>query len=605
MFSLSRVNKLIFDLIRQHLVLVVVTLILALGASCLELISASLVMPLLQSLDSENASLNTSQSSVLLQIITNLYINLPEKWRSLAIILSFLVITIAKNLNRYLSQIGINNFQLKTGFSLREKCVERLLKLETIYFDRAQLGKLLSYLNEHTQRIELLASYVLEIIGNILTINLLLFLLISISPTLTLIATISLVVSALMLKPLIQSAHFYGKNTANFIDVFSFTITEIISGIRIVKSFNTESKELARVRQTLEQRYQSELTGYKYQSAVAPLTETAGITVLLILLTVGTVILPESSGTKMPLLLTYTFALLRILPRITHLNSLRSQISLFSGSLEVVQHFLLSTEKLPLLEGNLIFAGIQSELTFEEVTFTFPEKSEPAVKKVNLRIPKGTTTAIVGLSGSGKSTIADLIMRFHDPETGSIKVDGVDLREFQLSSWRRSIATVSQDTFLFHGSIQENIAYGCPEASKAEIMEAAKKAYAYEFIQELPERFDTVVGNRGTKLSGGQRQRIAIARAILCNPDILILDEATSALDSNSERIVQKALEDISCDRTVIVIAHRLSTIEKADSIVVLRDGRVIEQGTHQQLLANRGEYSSLYSFQLFSQKAL
>jgi ABC-type multidrug transport system fused ATPase/permease subunit len=189
-------------------------------------------------------------------------------------------------------------------------------------------------------------------------------------------------------------------------------------------------------------------------------------------------------------------------------------------------------------------------------------------------------------------------MRFHDPDTGSIKVDGIDLREFKLSSWRQAIAMVSQDTFLFNASVRENIAYGCPEATELEILEAAKKAYAYEFVKDLPQGFDTIVGNRGTRLSGGQRQRIAIARAILRNPDILVLDEATSALDSNSERIVQKALNEVSRDRTVMVIAHRLSTIEKANNIVVLCNGRVVEQGTHQELLALQGEYWSLYKSQ-------
>ena len=235
---------------------------------------------------------------------------------------------------------------------------------------------------------------------------------------------------------------------------------------------------------------------------------------------------------------------------------------------------------------------------FENVTFTFPSNSEPALKEVSFEIKKGTTTAIVGPSGSGKSTLADLVMRFHDPNMGNIKIDGIDLREFQVSSWRQSIAMVSQDTFLFNTSVRENVAYGSPKATDTQIIEAAKQAYAYEFIQDLPHGFDTILGDRGTRLSGGQRQRIAIARAILRDPDILILDEATSALDTNSERIVQKALEKVSCDRTVLVIAHRLSTVEKADNIVVLCNGSVVEQGTHQKLLEYQGDYWSLYKSQ-------
>jgi ATP-binding cassette, subfamily B, bacterial MsbA len=187
-------------------------------------------------------------------------------------------------------------------------------------------------------------------------------------------------------------------------------------------------------------------------------------------------------------------------------------------------------------------------------------------------------TAIIGPSGSGKSTLADLIMRFFDPGSGTIKVDGVDLREFKISAWRNAVAMVNQDTFLFHASVRDNITYGSPIATQQQIIEAAKKAYAYDFIQQLPEGFDTIVGNRGTKLSGGQRQRIAIARAFLRDPNILILDEATSALDTDSEEIVQQAIEGVSQNRTVIVIAHRLSTIEKADNILMLHDSRMVKQ---------------------------
>ncbi len=277
---------------------------------------------------------------------------------------------------------------------------------------------------------------------------------------------------------------------------------------------------------------------------------------------------------------------------------MRSQLSLLSGSLEAIQNFLSSTAGLHLSDGKRVYEGICSSLVFENVTFTFPSNSEPALKEVSFEMKKGTTTAIVGPSGSGKSTLADLVMRFHDPNMGNIKIDGIDLREFQASSWRQSIAMVSQDTFLFNTSVRENVAYGSHKATDTQIIEAAKQAYAYEFIQDLPHGFDTILGDRGTRLSGGQRQRIAIARAILREPDILILDEATSALDTNSERIVQKALEEVSRDRTVIVIAHRLSTVEKADNIVVLCNGSIVEQGTHQELHKLQGVYWKLYSFQ-------
>ena len=222
---------------------------------------------------------------------------------------------------------------------------------------------------------------------------------------------------------------------------------------------------------------------------------------------------------------------------------------------------------------------------------------------MSLYLPRGTTLALVGSSGAGKSTIADLLPRFYDPISGHITIDGVDLREYDLQSLRKAMGIVSQDTFLFNDTVGNNIAYGKPEASGEEIMTAAKRANAYEFISKLPQEFDTLIGDRGVMLSGGQRQRLAIARALLQNPEILILDEATSALDTVSERLVQSAIDDLSRDRTTLVIAHRLSTVQKADQIAVLDQGCVVEVGTHEELLQKGSYYSRLYSMQ-FSERS-
>ncbi|MBD0263247.1 MAG: ATP-binding cassette domain-containing protein, partial [Tolypothrix sp. Co-bin9] len=220
------------------------------------------------------------------------------------------------------------------------------------------------------------------------------------------------------------------------------------------------------------------------------------------------------------------------------------------------------------------------------------------LKDVDLYLPRGTTLALVGGSGAGKSTLADLLPRFYDPISGNITIDKIDLRDFNLTSLRKAMGIVSQDTFLFNDSVRNNIAYGKPEATEDEVIAAAQRANAYEFISKLPEGFETMIGDRGVMLSGGQRQRLAIARALLQNPEILILDEATSALDTVSERLVQAAIDDLSRDRTTLVIAHRLSTVQKADQIAVLDQGSVVEIGTHQELLSKNGYYSRLYSMQ-------
>ncbi|MBF2066455.1 MAG: ABC transporter ATP-binding protein [Calothrix sp. C42_A2020_038] len=589
--------------VKPHKHLAIASLILAATLSVLEVLSTALILPLTQALSGEQEP-NSIQSSFLKPLLT-FHTYFPPKWQLLAIILALLCLTIIKNLVAYLSSISIYDFMLRSGTLLRRKCVERILELEVVFYTRKNLGELLSHINEQAQRSELLFSLYLEVIRNLLIIGFLLCFLITLSPVLTIIALVSLSIVFLPLRALNRNLQVYSRKAAVTIEAFSTLVTEIITGIRVVKSFHAEARELKRAEESLQNRYNADLKGYKYYSASAPVTETVGISVLLVIILIGANFFLTSTNSTLPILLTFTVTLMRILPKVTILNSFRSQIYLFRGYYEEVQGFLHNTDNLKLPDGQKSYSGLNSELIFKNVTFTFPNNTAPTLHNISLEIIKGKTTAIVGSSGSGKSTLVDLIMRFYDPEQGSICVDGIDIRYLQIGSFRSAIAMVSQDTFLFDVSVRENIRYGRPNATEAEVITAAKQAYAFDFIQDLPQGLDTIVGSRGARLSGGQRQRIAIARAILCNPDILILDEATSALDSNSERIVQQAIEAVSKDRTVIVIAHRLSTIEKADKIIVLQDGCLLEQGTHQELLESRRVYYSLYQSQKLSTSAM
>ena len=264
-------------------------------------------------------------------------------------------------------------------------------------------------------------------------------------------------------------------------------------------------------------------------------------------------------------------------------------LSNLQGSFNNIQQLLRTDDKPYLKNGTAQFYRLKQAIEFIDVDFGY-DANEPILQQISLTIQQGTTVALVGASGAGKTTLADLIPRFYDPLGGKILIDGLDLREFEINSLRRKLAVVSQNTFIFNASVRDNIAYAIATADEADIREAARLANALEFIDQMPEGFDTQLGDRGVRLSGGQKQRIAIARALLRNPDILILDEATSALDSVSERLIQQSLEKLAVGRTVIAIAHRLSTIMKADKVVVLEKGRVVEQGTYQQLLQQRGQ---------------
>ena len=251
-----------------------------------------------------------------------------------------------------------------------------------------------------------------------------------------------------------------------------------------------------------------------------------------------------------------------------------------------------------LVVRTLVNSGFANHIKFNNVSFQYENSENLILSSININIHRGEVLALVGSSGAGKSTFADLIPRFYDVSSGEIIIDGIDIRKLTVENLRSLMGIVSQDTILFNDTVAHNISYGLPEAGIDEIRQAAKTANALEFIDNLPNGFDTIIGEKGTRLSGGQRQRISIARALLKNPDILILDEATSALDTESERKVQEAIDTLVQNRTVIVIAHRLSTITKADQIIVLDEGKIVESGTHEKLLEINGKYKHLYNIQ-------
>ncbi len=288
-------------------------------------------------------------------------------------------------------------------------------------------------------------------------------------------------------------------------------------------------------------------------------------------------------------LLIFVYVLQNLVKMFQSVNFSATQINYFQGSLNSIKELLRVEDKPYLQNGNVLFPGLKHSIRFVSVNFSYNSGS-CILSNINLTINQGKMTALVGTSGAGKSTLASLIPRFYDPLEGQILVDDVDLRKFEITSLRRKIAIVSQDTFIFNTSVRNNIAYGLENVEESTIYRAAQQSNALEFILDLPESFDTQLGDRGVKLSGGQRQRVAIARALLRDPEILILDEATSALDSVSERLIQESLEKLSVNRTVIAIAHRLSTIIRADKVIVLEKGCIIEQGSYQELLEQKGK---------------
>jgi len=280
------------------------------------------------------------------------------------------------------------------------------------------------------------------------------------------------------------------------------------------------------------------------------------------------------------------------------LNQTNGQVSKFAPAFRVVMDFLKRSDKLFMADGSKAFSQIQDAVVLNDVSFRYDDEEQAILHNVSFNIPQGKMTAIVGPSGAGKSTLVDLVARLYDCDSGTIMVDGTDVRRLTLNGWRRAIAVVNQDTFLFNDTVWNNLRFVNSEANNHQIEEATRLAQAHEFIMELPQGYETLLGDRGVRLSGGQQQRIAIARAILADPQLLILDEATSDLDSETEQAIQHAIEAFGQNRTLLVIAHRLSTIQSADNIVVLDAGRVVEQGTHDTLLTRGRLYTRLVQAQ-------
>ena len=377
-------------------------------------------------------------------------------------------------------------------------------------------------------------------------------------------------------------------------------IEETLQGITNVKAFANEFFENARYRKSTEEIVTNAIKGGKYRGGFASFIIFCLFGSIVAVIWYG-VYLAQRNQLRVGDLISFILYSAFVGASFGGIAELYAQLQKAIGSVERVFEILDEhPEALDITSPNADFTRVEGNVRFENVAFTYPSRKEIQVlKNITLEAKKGETIAVVGPSGSGKSTLIGLLLRFYDPEKGILYIDEKDAKSYSLTELRNNMAIVPQDVLLFGGTIKENIAYGKPNASISEINEAARKANALEFIETFPEKFETIVGERGIKLSGGQRQRIAIARAVLKDPSILILDEATSSLDSESERVVQEALDKLMVGRTSFVIAHRLSTIRKADKIVVIDKGAVRESGTHEELMQlEKGMYRSLSNLQ-------
>jgi ATP-binding cassette subfamily B protein len=482
---------------------------------------------------------------------------------------------------------------------LRLDAYAHLQELEMEYFEARSTGSLMSILNDDINQLERFldfgANEVLQVIVTVIIIGGAFFVLAPGVAWMAMLPMPFILWGSIAFQRLLTPLYADVRDKVSFLNS---RLSNNISGMMTIKSFTTEAYEVERIRQDSEAYRQSNHRAIALSAAFVPLIRFIILFGFLAILLFGGLSAAAgniSAGTYSVMV----FLTQRLLWPLTRLGETLDQYQRAMASTTRVMN-LLDTP-IAIHSGHLPLGGgqpVQGDLRLEDVTFAYRDHP-PVIEHLTLHIPSGKTTAIVGSTGSGKSTLVKLLLRLYEVESGRITLDGVDLRQLRLTDLRRAIGVVSQDVFLFHGTVWENITYGTADASLEEVITAAKVAEAHEFIERLPQDYDTIVGERGQKLSGGQRQRLAIARAVLKNPPILILDEATSAVDNETEAAIQRSLEKITQNRTTVAIAHRLSTIRNAHQIYVMEQGKLVEQGSHEELLTQHGIYAGLWQVQL------
>ena len=566
----------------------------------LESATGALIVPILDQAFSQTGAPRTATLFGLQKLIPQAPLG---AWQMISILL--IVFTFAKGIAEYLSTYLMARIGQSAVLKLRQDLYDHLLAQSATFFERHRTNYLVSRLVSSAAAIETaVTSTIRDMLRESFTLIFFLAAAFYYNWRLTLgsliIAPIIAVLTARFGKALRNRARESFEGSKELTD----TAQEALANQGIVKAYRAEKRESARFTAVAKQIVRANLRSASIAGASPPTIEMIGILFVVLLLFFGQreIMAGHMNTAQFVTFLFFLFRSYDPMRKLSRLqNSMEQALAAAHHVWEVMDEHAAIKEK----EDASELQPLEHEIQLRSVSFGYDNESRSVLRDINLTIQAGTMVALVGESGGGKSTLTKLLPRFHDPTSGAVFWDSVDLRDVKLSSLRRQIALVTQETVLFNDTVRHNIAYGKPEATQAEIEEAASIALAHDFIREMPEGYDTIVGERGIFLSGGQRQRLAIARAILVNAPVLILDEATSALDAESERLVQRAIANLVRNRTTIVIAHRLSTVRRADVIVVMEAGRIIETGTHTELLARGGQYRKLYELQFADEEEL
>jgi ATP-binding cassette, subfamily B, bacterial MsbA len=525
------------------------------------------------------------------------------KFKALLLVCSFvLLFTLLKNIFRYLAMYIVAPLRNGIIHDLRKAMFAKLLNLPLSFYSEEKKGDIMSRCTNDVQDIEWSVMQSLEALTRE-PINIIGFLvcLVYMSPQLTMFVFLLLPIMGFLIGRVGKSLKRASTQSKEMLGSLLSVIEESLGGLRIIKSFNAKPFISSKFNAINNDYNQLMIKVYRRVDLAGPVSETLGVTLLVGVMLYGGKLVLTDNALQPSVFIAYVAIFSQLIPPIKSFSTAIYNAQKGIASAERINKILLADDVIHEAVSATSKTNFDSEIEFKNVSFAYTRGDEGLVlKNINLIIPRGKTIALVGQSGSGKTTLADLIPRFHDVSSGQLLIDGVNIKQLQNQSLNSMIGIVSQEAILFNDTVMNNISFGLSNVKEIDIIAAAKAANAHDFIMAMPQGYATNIGDRGTKLSGGQRQRLSIARALLKNPQLLILDEATSALDTESERLVQDALQTLMQNRTSIVIAHRLSTIQHANEIIVLHQGEIAERGTHTQLLAKAGVYKKLCDMQSF-----
>jgi ABC-type multidrug transport system fused ATPase/permease subunit len=546
-----------------------------LGVAVLEGLNMSLLLPLLEAVTSDGES----EHWVSQRFATAYdWIGIPFNLESLLVSLGALVLLIS--ILKYARLIMVAKAQVDLTRWMRERDMQRLLSADLSYFHNERLGILSDVLTTQPTRAGNAFMVITDIISSLGVVIAYLAAAFFISPLLTVVAVAVAVLMSLGIQYHVSKAKKLGSVRTVRETGLQADSVETISGIHMIRTFLLERLKFGEFSDSAKSVADSHFQILKNQSQMIVIQEFS----LFLLIGVVLIISVSILASGLPVIVALLFTLYRLMPRVANINARRQTLAASLSGLEAVAEILEDASKPTVVSGSISFSNLSKGIEFKNVNFSYDGVTD-VLNETSFCAESRKMTAIIGASGAGKTTIIDLVLRHYDPTSGQIQIDGTDLKDLDLQSWRQSIGVVSQDTFLFNTTVATNIGLGHPSTSMEQIVEAARRAQAHDFIENLPAGYETVVGDRGWNLSGGQRQRLSLARAILGEPQLLILDEATSSLDSESERLIQEYIQQAQGTFTMLVVAHRMSTIQNADKIVVLEDGKIVDQGNWETLM--------------------